>query len=130
MNLYKKKSIGAPLSKLAYDAILLALSNSPAPHNFFPLWHSSNWPKGQNYTGYANREVDELSEAFPTELDEEKRKEMSLRIQEILQEDMPAIPLYNPKYKVARHKRFNNESVYKQIPIIFAGNLQVLREDQ
>ncbi len=49
---------------------------------------------GQNYTGYANPEMDRLIDAIERELDREKRKALWSELQQLYAEDLPAIPLY------------------------------------
>lgn len=49
---------------------------------------------GQNYTGYANPEMDRLIDAIERELDREKRKRLWSELQHLYAEDLPAIPLY------------------------------------
>ena len=49
---------------------------------------------GQNYTGYANPELDRLLDDLERELDREKRRPMWAKVQEIYATDLPAIPLY------------------------------------
>lgn len=53
----------------------------------------NNW-SGQNYTSYANPEVDRLLDAIETELDREKRRVLWARLQKIYAEDLPVIPLF------------------------------------
>jgi peptide/nickel transport system substrate-binding protein len=53
----------------------------------------NNW-SGQNYTSYANPEVDKLLDAIETELDREKRRVLWARLQKIYAEDLPVIPLF------------------------------------
>jgi len=49
---------------------------------------------GQNYTGYANPEMDRLIDAIERELDREKRAALWSDLQRLYAEDLPAIPLY------------------------------------
>ncbi|MGI9487991.1 MAG: peptide ABC transporter substrate-binding protein [Geminicoccaceae bacterium] len=49
---------------------------------------------GQNYTGYANPELDQLLDDLELELDREKRVAMWEDVQETYATDLPAIPLY------------------------------------
>jgi peptide/nickel transport system substrate-binding protein len=62
--------------------------------------HSDHIPKpennyaGQNYTGYTNKEMDNLIEKIETELDREKRQVLWRRLQEIYAEDLPVLPLF------------------------------------
>jgi peptide/nickel transport system substrate-binding protein len=49
---------------------------------------------GQNYTGYANPEMDRLMEAIETELDRETRRNMWRDFQHLYATDLPVLPLY------------------------------------
>ncbi|MEM9442465.1 MAG: peptide ABC transporter substrate-binding protein, partial [Pseudomonadota bacterium] len=49
---------------------------------------------GQNYTGYANPELDRLLDDLERELDRDKRRPMWAKLQAIYANDLPAIPLY------------------------------------
>lgn len=53
----------------------------------------SHWYSGT--PGYENTEVDRLTSAQIRETDPKKRKEMIFKLQKILAEDVPEIPLYN-----------------------------------
>ena len=54
---------------------------------------ANNW-SGQNYTAYANPEVDKLIDAIETELDRGKRRILWAQLQKIYAEDLPVIPLF------------------------------------
>ncbi len=64
------------------------------------LWHSRNIPgarngyQGQNYAGWRNPEVDALTETAARTVDLEARKQAYFRIQELMMEEAPVIPLY------------------------------------
>lgn len=64
---------------------VLHSSEIPRPEN--------NW-SGQNYTGFADPEVDALLDAIEVELDEERRRGLWHRLQTIYAEQLPALPLY------------------------------------
>jgi len=53
----------------------------------------NNW-SGQNYTGFASSEMDELLEAIELELDRDKRALLWRRLQKIYAEELPVLPLY------------------------------------
>ncbi|MHA1600031.1 MAG: peptide ABC transporter substrate-binding protein [Alphaproteobacteria bacterium] len=53
----------------------------------------NNWA-GQNYTSFANAEMDTVIDAIELELDREKRKTLWSRLQRIYAEELPVIPLY------------------------------------
>ncbi|MFQ5468005.1 MAG: peptide ABC transporter substrate-binding protein, partial [Kiloniellaceae bacterium] len=57
----------------------------PAPENNFA---------GQNFTGFVNKEMDDLIERIRVELDREKRARLWRRLQVIYADELPAIPLY------------------------------------
>lgn len=78
---------------------MFAWSSQPEPVPRTTL-HSSeiptaenNWA-GQNYTGYANPEMDQLIDAVENELEPNERRPLWARIQEIYATDLPVLPLY------------------------------------
>ena len=50
----------------------------------------------ENYFNYENAEFDSLLDAYVRETDEEKRKEIAFRMEEILAEDVPALYIQDP----------------------------------
>ncbi len=88
-----------------YQAILFGqvLGMIPDP---FPFWHSSQKKDpGLNLALYENKESDKILEQVRQNLDndasanqQEKRKELLEKFQDILIEDAPAVFLYNPDY--------------------------------
>jgi len=54
---------------------------------------ANDW-SGQNYTGYANPEMDRLIDAIELELDPEKRRLLWAEMQRLYMTDLPALPLY------------------------------------
>ena len=84
-----------------FDAALveLSLEGDPDP---YPLWHSTQAQAGgQNYSAFVNKEVDGLLESARREWDLGKRQLMYQRFQQILMEELPALPLYYPIYTYA-----------------------------
>lgn len=63
-------------------------------------------PGGYNCMGYANARFDEMSWESMLTMDEGKRKELIFRMQELLMEDLPYLPLYVLEVVEARSKRF------------------------
>jgi len=85
----------------AYDALLYGEIIGPDPDPY-PFWHSSqNESGGLNLAIFNNRQVDELLEQARATTDQEKRKELYLKFQNILVDDLPAIFLYSPTYTCA-----------------------------
>ncbi|QDR80995.1 peptide ABC transporter substrate-binding protein [Sporomusa termitida] len=64
------------------------------------LWHSRKIPSranayaGQNYPGWRNPEIDTLSETGVRTIDVSGRKDIYFRIQTLLREECPVVPLY------------------------------------
>lgn len=53
----------------------------------------NNWG-GQNYTGYANPEMDRIIDAIEIELDRDKRGALWAELQRLYATDLPVLPLY------------------------------------
>ncbi|MEG6584629.1 peptide ABC transporter substrate-binding protein [Dendrosporobacter sp. 1207_IL3150] len=89
------------------------------------LWHSKSIPsrsngyEGQNYPGWRNAEIDNLTEQGSLVVDVDARKLVYFRIQDILRQENPIIPLY---YRANIDAVKNNVANYKPNPTP-AGNL-------
>ncbi|MCL1890106.1 MAG: peptide-binding protein [Desulfovibrionaceae bacterium] len=89
-----------------YDALLLGWSTTLDP-DLHSIWHSSrDFPGGLNFVGFSHPMVDELIEAGRSTFDQERRKQVYDRIQEILHEEQPYAFLYVPYSFSAVHRRF------------------------
>ena len=65
-----------------------------------PFWHSSQVKDpGLNLSGYDNTAADTLLEQIRRTLNEEDRSDFLLKLQELLQKDLPAITLYDLPYQ-------------------------------
>jgi peptide/nickel transport system substrate-binding protein len=53
----------------------------------------NNWA-GQNFTGYASKQMDQLIDAIEVELDKEKRKALWHQLQQLYAAELPALPLF------------------------------------
>jgi peptide/nickel transport system substrate-binding protein len=53
----------------------------------------NNWA-GQNYSGYASEQMDQLIDAIEVELDRDKRAQLWHQLQELYARDLPALPLF------------------------------------
>ncbi|WP_405219930.1 peptide ABC transporter substrate-binding protein [Lentisalinibacter sediminis] len=91
---------GETTRKREYDSMAMFAWASAPESTPRPVLHSSEIPTpennfaGQNYTGYANPEMDELIVAIESELDPEARRDLWKRAQQIYAEDLPVLPLY------------------------------------
>ena len=81
----------------------------------YNLFHSSTAEKGYNFVGYINPDYDAVVEAQRAEVDQEKRKELIHKAQEILATDQPNMMLVHPKSTFAFDKTvWKPESVVNQ----------------
>lgn len=93
-NLEEVKSSPRP-----YFVLIQELMTIPDPENIIrPLFHSTSY---FNLIHYANQEMDELLRKASVQRSWTKRINIFRKIEDILQEDLPAIPLYNQQNRVA-----------------------------
>ena len=84
------------VNKGRFDAIILAWTITLDP-DIYDVWHSSRAkPGGLNFTGYRNAEVDKLLVEARSMADQDRRKELYDRVQEILDAEQPYCFLYVP----------------------------------
>ncbi len=83
-----------------YNLVALVISQDAAPDDPYDRWHSDNIDEGRNFYSYSNHEADKLMVEIRKEYDESKRKDLYLKLQEIMYEDQPVIWLYCPRQKV------------------------------
>lgn len=87
-----------------YDLVLLRTATGALPPDpdFYPLWHSSQAePGGQNLTLFRNESADRLLVEARQQLDPEVRAALYAEFQQILADELPALPLYFPIYNLA-----------------------------
>ncbi len=81
-----------------FQTIVIGIAMGPDPDHSFRL-HSRYIPAkggmGRNSIAYENAEVDRLLDAGVKEVDQEKRKKIYFRLQEVLAEDLPHLPIYH-----------------------------------
>ncbi|MFP4345985.1 MAG: ABC transporter substrate-binding protein [Anaerolineales bacterium] len=84
-----------------YEAALahFAIPGDPDPYTF---WHQTQIEVGgQNYAGFDHRRLSEVVEQARITIDRDARRELYREFQQILMEEVPAIPLYVPIYTYA-----------------------------
>lgn len=99
------------LNQRDFDAVLIGweVPGDPDPYG---LWHSSQADNpGQNYSGWSNPEADQLMEAARTVVELGERQELYFRLQEIFNDDVPAIMLYHPIYTYAIGDHVKNAQI-------------------
>ena len=91
---------GETTRKRAYQAMAMyawisSPENGPRAqlHSDHIVREANNWA-GQNYTGFADPEMDRLIDALELELDFPKRKQIWAEIQRIYATELPVLPLY------------------------------------
>ncbi len=90
-----------------FDAVILgwSITQDPDPYD---VWHSerAGVPGGLNFINYKNAEVDRLIDEARSTLDQDKRKVLYDRFQEILHDEQPYCFLYVPYSLPAVQRRF------------------------
>ncbi|MFO7753988.1 MAG: ABC transporter substrate-binding protein [Desulfobacteraceae bacterium] len=95
-------SFGALLDKVKaehdFDSFILGYGSlSLDPDYLRSFFHSKNAKeRGWNMSGYSNPEYDRIAESSARCMDKEERRELVFRLQDIVLNDVPYIPLYNP----------------------------------
>jgi peptide/nickel transport system substrate-binding protein len=92
----------AYLEPRKYEAALvnINLGNFPDPDPY-PFWHDSQVEAGQNYSGFADRNIGIWLEKARTTPDLPARADLYKNFQYRFQDQLPALPLYSPVYSFA-----------------------------
>lgn len=81
-----------------FETIINGIGMGADPEHSFRL-HSKYIPAkggmGRNSIAYENKEVDRLLEAGAREMDQEKRKQVYFKLQEVLADDLPYLPIHH-----------------------------------
>ncbi|MCH2044634.1 MAG: ABC transporter substrate-binding protein [Saprospiraceae bacterium] len=73
------------------------------------IWHTSSFsPEGSNNSFFGNKDTDALIDEIRATLDEDKRKELYFKMQEIMADEQPYVFLFAPQYRIAISKKFDN----------------------
>jgi peptide/nickel transport system substrate-binding protein len=93
--LYGTYEDGGILKRGKFDVAMYAWLSSPAPSRREALYASTSIPPyGQNHPRFVSAELTSLLEQGSTESDAAKRDEVYRRVQEILVDEAPVIPLF------------------------------------
>ncbi|MBI1883363.1 MAG: ABC transporter substrate-binding protein [Chlamydiae bacterium] len=92
-------SFKSSLNQGDFDLFLISWwADYPDGENFlYPLFHSSNWPSGGNYTGFSNLEIDSLIEKLQNSSSSNEQRKISDTIQEKILDESPLVPLYSSR---------------------------------
>lgn len=77
----------------------------------YTFWHSSQAVRGQNYTGYDNKDVSDWLDAARSTSDRARRFDLYRKFQEAFAEDLPALLLYYPTYSFGVSSRISGAQV-------------------
>lgn len=90
-----------------YDSAILGVSIFPGQVEYYQRFHSKSLaPAGDNRSNYVSAEADRLIEAIRVEPDAAKRNQDYLKIQEVLYNDLPEIPLFAPLQRIIVSNKF------------------------
>ena len=64
----------------------------------YPFWHQSQATRGQNYSGWDDRQASEYLEQARTQIDPETRKDLYDNFQIRFMSQLPSLPLFYPVY--------------------------------
>lgn len=65
---------------------------------FYQMYYLAGSAAGTNFTSYANAELDALLQQGVATSDEAERAEISAEAQQVIYDDMPFVPVYNPNW--------------------------------
>ncbi len=102
----------AYLQPRSFQAVLtdLNLSNYPDPDPY-PFWHDSQTETGQNYSGFADRNISIWLEQARINPDFGRRAELYRSFQHRFQDQLPALLLYYPVYNYAIDAQIQGVSI-------------------
>lgn len=93
------------IDKKDFEATILGWTTGFEPDQY-DIWHSSKTGKKElNFISFKNSEIDELLEQGRRTFDQEKRKAIYFRLQEVLAEEQPYTFLYVPEALPIVHSR-------------------------
>lgn len=88
----------------AWELFDQAWLGAPDPNQSLPFWECDG---ALNYASYCNREVDRLIQQSRVEIDEDRRTDLLNQVNELLAEDLPALPLYQKPVFLAWDSRID-----------------------
>ena len=117
------------IKTLKYDMTATAQGFGLNPDDPYSILHSDNALPGKtNRTAYSNPQSDALIEKIRLTLNADERKELYLRLQEIIYEDQPMIFLYSPLMKFVINEKFAATTTSKR-PGYLANTFRLKQEN-
>lgn len=103
--------VGDLLTTRKFEAAVVSWDQVGDPDPY-PLWHSSQAEGGaRNYTSWHNPEADQIMEKARTILNEDERKALYWKFQDIFAEDVPGVLLFHPVYTYGVSRRVKNVQI-------------------
>lgn len=93
--------VSGALASRQFSAAIFGWHSATGDPDCYHLWHSAFADEGLNFTGWRNREVDTLLTEARQTPEQDKRRELYARFQAVFADQVPAIPLYYPRYYFA-----------------------------
>jgi len=85
-----------------FEAVLIEWQEFPPDPDPYPMWHSTQTEgEGQNYSGFASRQADEIMEEARRITYQARRIDLYHRFQEVFAEQVPSLLIYYPVYNYA-----------------------------
>jgi ABC-type transport system substrate-binding protein len=121
----------ANAKKHDFDMMIAVWGQTAMPEDFTQLWHTTSWTnEGSNYPGFGDKSTDALIDSIKITLDEETRRPMVRRFQQIVYDEQPMIFLFSSLRRNVIHKRFGNVEMYFERPGILLNNLKLLATEE
>ena len=99
--------IASVLQSGDFDVYIRLVKGSPLGFNFAPFLHSAA-SGGGNITGFSNPGADRLLLAIPAEGNPRRKGHLLRRLQAVLQEEMPLLPLFFLPYRLAANRQLQH----------------------
>jgi peptide/nickel transport system substrate-binding protein len=109
---YEFATFFADVQKGSFEVFSLRWTAVTEPDILFQIFHSKETPPGRNRVYYSNAEVDRLTVAGAREFDQEKRKEIYARVQKIISDENPYVPLWYPDNIAVATKRLKDYNLH------------------
>ncbi len=85
------------------------IADYPDAENYLALFYSKNFsPGGPNYTHFSNSQYDELYEKALNTMNVDKRKKLYLKMDQMIVENAPVVPLYYDQVVRFTHENVKN----------------------
>jgi peptide/nickel transport system substrate-binding protein len=109
---YEFATFFADVQKGSFEVFSLRWTAVTEPDILFQIFNSKEVPPGRNRVYYSNAEVDRLTVAGAREFDQNKRREIYNRVQQIISEENPYVSLWYPDNVAVSTKRLKDYDLH------------------